>query len=120
MQKTIKFFHNKKKGIKEEQNRNIPHLSFSTKKTCLKKITQKNKTLFLKHSTNILHTVTGSSTKQEQTHNFIRERSNTIRSHSNTFSAPYTYLTLVLYSLTFDIQGVLEGTCHTSQERFSA
>ena len=120
MKKTMKFFHNEKRGVKE-QNRNIPHFSFSTRKnTPQKKITQKNKTLFLKHSTSILHTVTDSSIKQEQTHNFIKERSNSIRSPSNTFSAPYTYLILVPYSLAFDIQDVLEGICHTSQERFSA
>jgi len=37
MKSTMKVFHNEKRGVKEEQNRNIPHLSFSTKKTHLKK-----------------------------------------------------------------------------------
>lgn len=32
LKNTMKVFHNEKKGVKEEQNRDIPHLSFSTRK----------------------------------------------------------------------------------------
>lgn len=48
----------------------------------------------MKHSTNILHTVTDSGTKQEQTHNFIKERSNSIRSPSNHIHIWYWFYTL--------------------------
>lgn len=40
MKKTMKFFHNEKRGIKE-QNRNIPHPSFSTRKNTPQKKSHK-------------------------------------------------------------------------------
>ena len=85
-----------KRRVKEEQNRNIPHLSFSKKKT-----TQKTHRKIKPCSWNILLIYfTQSQTtalNENKTHSFIKERSNSIRSPSNNFSSPYIYIYIYIY-----------------------
>jgi hypothetical protein len=85
-----------KRRVKEEQNRNIPQLSFSKKKN-----TQKTHRKIKPYSWNILLIYfTQSQTtalNENKTHSFIKERSNSIRSPSNNFSSPYIYIYIYIW-----------------------
>ena len=93
----MKVFHNEKRGVKEEQNRNIPHLSFSTKNTP-KKITQKIKPYSWNNLT-IYFTQSQTAALNKNKHTTSLRKGQTVSDHLVTSWVHYIYIWYWFYTL---------------------